>query len=102
MTDKIEYKKNKRPTVFLNGEQLSTEDIVYIGVGDKQVKLDNSKLNDNSSLYLIDHGFQLKKSPRLRLHFKSYKTFEGKNNSLLEKVNDGSIITRFDKTPYPQ
>ena len=36
---------DNRPTVLLNGEQLSAEDIVYIGVADKQVELDPEALN---------------------------------------------------------
>ena len=36
--------KDNRPTVLLNGEQLTAEDIVYIGVGDKQVQLDTKAL----------------------------------------------------------
>lgn len=33
-----------RPTVLLNGEQLTAEDIVYIGVADKQVQLEDNAL----------------------------------------------------------
>lgn len=40
--------------------------------------------------------------PKLRLHYKEYVLLNGKRQILIEKVNDGSIITRFDKTPLPK
>jgi spore photoproduct lyase len=40
--------------------------------------------------------------PKLKVHYSEYLLFNGKNKSLVKKVNDGSIITRFDKTPLPQ
>jgi len=41
-------------------------------------------------------------APKLKVHYSEYLLFNGKNKSLVKKVNDGSIITRFDKTPLPQ
>ncbi len=40
-------------------------------------------------------------APKLKVHYSEYLLFNGKNKSLVKKVNDGSIITRFDKTPLP-
>ena len=41
-------------------------------------------------------------APKLKIHYNQYLLFNGKKKSLVKKVNDGSIITRFDKTPLPQ
>lgn len=40
--------------------------------------------------------------PKLKLHYKEYFLITGKKQILVEKVNDGSIIIRFDKTPLPK
>jgi spore photoproduct lyase len=40
--------------------------------------------------------------PKLKLHYKEYALIDGKRQVLVERVNDGSIITRFDKTPLPK
>lgn len=37
-----------------------------------------------------------------KVHKKPYKMVNGKKKILVDKVNDGSIIKRFDKTPYPE
>lgn len=37
-----------------------------------------------------------------RIKNKVYRLLNGERKTLIEKVNDGSIITRFDKTPLPQ
>ena len=39
---------------------------------------------------------------KLKVHYKEYPLIDGKKRTLVNKVNDGSIITRFDKTPLPQ
>jgi spore photoproduct lyase len=36
------------------------------------------------------------------VHYKEYPQLDGKKERLVERVNDGSIIQRFDKTPLPQ
>ena len=41
-------------------------------------------------------------APKLKIHYSEYFLFNGKKKSLVKKVNDGSIITRFDKTPLPK
>ena len=37
-----------------------------------------------------------------KIHYKDYPSFVGIEKRLVERVNDGSIITRFDKTPIPK
>jgi spore photoproduct lyase len=41
-------------------------------------------------------------SKKIKVCFDSYRTLDGKSKVLISRVNDGSIITRFDKTPLPQ
>ncbi len=41
----MKTKQNAAKVVYLNGEQLTAEDIVYIGVGDKKVELDETALS---------------------------------------------------------
>ncbi len=36
-----------------------------------------------------------------KIHYKEYERFNGSKKILVDKVNDGSIIKRFDKTPLP-
>jgi spore photoproduct lyase len=40
--------------------------------------------------------------PILKIRYKNYQCLSGEKQTLVEQVNDGSIIIRFDKTPYPQ
>lgn len=37
-----------------------------------------------------------------KVYYKEYHQLDGKRETLVERVNDGSIIQRFDKTPLPQ
>jgi three-Cys-motif partner protein len=39
---------------------------------------------------------------KLKIHYKEYPLIDGNKQTLVKKVNDGSIITRFDKTPLPK
>ena len=39
---------------------------------------------------------------RPKIYYKNYPSFTGTGKRLVERVNDGSIITRFDKTPKPK
>jgi len=39
--------------------------------------------------------------PKIKIHYNEYQLLDGTKKSLPWKVNDGSIITRFDKTPIP-
>ena len=38
---------------------------------------------------------------KLKIHYKDYQRLDGSKEILVDKVNDGSIIKRFDKTPPP-
>lgn len=42
------------------------------------------------------------KQSKLKINYKQYIRIDGKKEILFNRVNDGSIITRFDKTPLPQ
>jgi len=66
-----------------------------------------SRLNDNSKLYLVENPAPMSLSvvpcaSTPKVHYSEYPLFNGKKKSLVKKVNDGSIITRFDKTPLPK
>jgi len=37
-----------------------------------------------------------------KINYKEYKCIDGKKRILVSQINDGSIITRFDKTPFPE
>lgn len=39
---------------------------------------------------------------KIKIYYKEYQQLDGRKEILVERVNDGSIITRFDKTPLPQ
>ena len=39
---------------------------------------------------------------KIKVHYKEYQQLDGRKEILVERINDGSIITRFDKTPLPQ
>jgi len=43
-----------------------------------------------------------KRDSTLRVHTKKYEMLDGSRRTLVERVGDGSIITRFDKTPVPR
>ena len=42
-----------------------------------------------------------KSAVKLKVHYKEYQCLDGGKETLVDKINDGSIITRFDKTPLP-
>jgi spore photoproduct lyase len=46
--------------------------------------------------------FEKSHTPLLKIRYKNYQCLSGKKQTLVEQVNDGSIIIRFDKTPHPQ
>ncbi len=61
------------------------------------------RLNDNAQLYLIENPLFLKSQcSKIKIHWKKYSMLNGSEKTLVEKVNDGSIIKRFDKTPLPK
>jgi len=39
---------------------------------------------------------------KVKIKHQKYRFFDGKVRTLFKQINDGSIITRFDKTPSPQ
>lgn len=39
---------------------------------------------------------------RIKIHYGEYEQLDGRKEALVARVNDGSIITRFDKTPLPE
>ena len=38
----------------------------------------------------------------IKIHYKDYQLLDGRKEHLVQRVNGGSIITRFDKTPLPK
>lgn len=63
--------------------------------GQLKLSLDNSSggfVRENSVVYI---------STKPKIIYVDYKLLNGRIKKLVERVNDGSIITRFDKTPLP-
>lgn len=61
------------------------------------------RLNENAQLYPKNYNMNPHHSNlKTKIHWDYFLDLHGKPNLLLQKVNDGSIITRFDKTPLPQ
>jgi len=69
------------------------------------------RFNENSNLYVITFykNFSIKEqnptykvSPKEKIYYRSYTLINGQEKKLVERVNDGSIIVRFDKTPIPK
>ncbi|MCJ7578753.1 MAG: three-Cys-motif partner protein TcmP, partial [candidate division Zixibacteria bacterium] len=93
--DKIKYKNPK------NTGRLNDECILF---------LNNRGNNSNTNTGLlikeriIDYPQAKSKvyDNRLSVHFNRYETIDGKTKVLVSRINDGSIITRFDKTPLPE
>ncbi len=70
-----------------------------------------SRFNENSKLYIIrqNQKYLIKEQKTTyairvlpKIHYKEYPLLTGVEKRLVERVNDGSIITRFDKTPQPK
>lgn len=51
-----------------------------------------------SKILLYDIG----KSYKVRIEYQRYRLLNDREKRLVQRVNDGSIITRFDKTPLPK
>lgn len=62
-----------------------------------QMKL---SLNNNSNAVHENKAVYSPLKPKIL--FNDFKILNGKETRLVERVNDGSIITRFDKTPFPE
>ena len=56
-----------------------------------------SYMRNTSSTILIESGVS---APHV--HMREYKTLDGSKKLLIERVEDGSIIKRFDLTPFPK
>jgi hypothetical protein len=70
-----------------------------------------NRFNENFDLYIIpfnqdilikDQSSTYKIGTHPKIYYKDYLTITGVNKRLVERVNDGSIITRFDKMPQPK
>jgi spore photoproduct lyase len=51
---------------------------------------------------LLNVNQSILKIPQIKIHYKEYQLLDGTRKSLVKRVNDGSIISRFDKTPLPK
>ena len=51
---------------------------------------------------LVDTHKTVLRIPKIKIHYKEYILLDGTKKILASKVNDGSIIKRFDKTPIPR
>ena len=52
-------------------------------------------------LTTLEQDFVTEVPPKINLYYKEYELLNGTRKLMIWKVNDGSIITRFDKTPPP-
>jgi len=72
----------------------------------QEVTTRGHRLNEKCPLYLKENPFNTAVSvvslPSIKIHRKSYKMLDGRPKLLVKRVHDGSIIKRFDKTPYPE
>jgi spore photoproduct lyase len=76
-------------------------------IKNQEITTKGHTLNDQCPLYLNENPFSISTTvnvplPKVTIHRKPYKMLDGREKLLVERVNDGSIIKRFDKTPYPQ
>jgi len=70
---------------------------------------DTSRLNDDSKLYMLGNpGSKVSILPATRstsipkIYYDDYILLSGLKERLVSRVNDGSIVVRFDKTPLPK
>jgi len=68
---------------------------------------ENCDLSDRNGFFVGEKAIECprlerKQDNRMKIHFERYKTINNKDKTLVNKVNDGSIIKRFDKTPLPR
>lgn len=80
-----------------------------IGVERVTSKTEKGLSGEDKITFLKSNPLQIKppistqKSVRkVKLYYKEYQQFDGRKEMLVQRVNDGSIITRFDKTPFPK
>jgi len=43
-----------------------------------------------------------KVASKVKIHYREYVQLDGKKETLVERLNNGSVISRFDKTPLPE
>jgi len=64
-----------------------------------------TRLNDDCELFLVENdptaSVAVIPRPKINISYKKYGLIDNSELNLVEKVNDGSIIARFDKTPLP-
>jgi three-Cys-motif partner protein len=61
------------------------------------------RLNEDAQLYPKHYNYNLNPTPiRMKIHWDYFQNLDDQPELLLKKINDGSIITRFDKTPTPK
>jgi spore photoproduct lyase len=85
-------------------QELVNEEKLY-----SPTKRKTRRLNDNCELFPVQknnpHSLtitKLEKTIKLKIKWQRYKLLTGKEVELVQQVNDGSIIKRFDKTPIPE
>jgi len=59
----------------------------------------NNPMSHTTMLFKQKTLSSIKATPKIR--YKKYKQLDGSTEVLVQKISDGSIITRFDKTPAP-
>jgi len=70
---------------------------------DLKFRSPTKRLNENAQLYPKTYNQNPNHSSiKTKIHWDYFLDLNNKPELLLKKVNDGSIITRFDKTPVPQ
>jgi len=91
------YLKFKNPK---NTKRLNDECILFIGKRNPALNSRNSFLTREK---IVDcPQLEKKSNNRIKVHFNRYKTMNNNEKILVSKVNDGSIIKRFDKTHLPK
>jgi spore photoproduct lyase len=60
------------------------------------------KLSLNNNSNAVHENIAVYSTVKPKILYKDFKILNGKETRLVERVNDGSIITRFDKTPFPE
>jgi spore photoproduct lyase len=58
--------------------------------------------NNPIQISLLEPQKAASKESKIKVHYKEYQLLDGTRKSLVKRVNDGSIISRFDKTPLPK
>ena len=86
----------KEPKPKIKVERITSRTERGLSDNDRIIFLKNSPIK--TSLSVITP----KPVSKIKIHYKEYQQLNGEKEILIQKVNDGSIITRFDKTPLPK